>query len=48
MCYARALGKPNGNVHIQANGNFDDAVTGETLKMLGYVDISRSRENPRT
>ena len=45
--YARALGKPNGNVHIQANGTFDDAVTGETLKMLGYVDISRSTGKPQ-
>jgi hypothetical protein len=45
--YARALGKPNGAAHIQANGTFDDAVTGETLKMLGYVDISRSTGKPQ-
>jgi hypothetical protein len=40
--YARALGKPGGTVHMQANGTFDDAVNGETLIMLGYVDIARS------
>ncbi len=45
--YARALGKPNGNVHIQANGTFNDTLAGETLIMLGYVDISRSKGQPQ-
>jgi uncharacterized lipoprotein NlpE involved in copper resistance len=46
--YARALGKPNGNVHIQANGTFNDSVNGETLVMLGYVDITRSTGKPQS
>ena len=45
--YARALGKPNGNVHIQANGTFNDTVNGETLIMLGYVDIARTAGKPQ-
>lgn len=46
--YAKALGKPGGSVHIQANGTFDDALTGETLAMLGYVDISRTTGKPQS
>jgi hypothetical protein len=44
--YATALGKPNGNVHIDAYGNFTDAVDGTTLIPLGYVDISRTKGSP--
>lgn len=44
--YARAPGKPNGNVKIQANGTFNDSVIGETEYMLGYVDISRTKGKP--
>ena len=44
--YAVALGKPNGKVHIDAYGNFSDAVDGTKLILLGYVDISRSAGKP--
>jgi hypothetical protein len=46
--YARALGKPGGNVHIQANGTFNDSVNGDTLIMLGYVDIARTTGKPQS
>jgi hypothetical protein len=46
--YARALGKPGGNAHIQANGTFNDSVNGETLVMLGYVDIARTAGKPQS
>ncbi len=45
--YAIAKGKPGGNVKIQANGTFEDALTGETEYMLGYVDITRSKGKPQ-
>jgi len=46
--YARGLGKPNGNVDINAYGEFMDAETGEVLIPLGYVNISRSTGKPQT
>ena len=46
--YARGLGKPGGSVHIQANGTFNDAEIGETLVMLGYVDIARTTGKARS
>ena len=46
--YAAALGKPNGKAHIDAYGNFTDAVDGSTLILLGYVDIARSKGQPQS
>ncbi|MEK6934512.1 MAG: hypothetical protein AABW46_01410 [Nanoarchaeota archaeon] len=46
--YATALGKPNGKVHIDAMGEFEDAVEGSTLILLGYVDISRNKGSPQS
>jgi hypothetical protein len=49
--YARALGKPGGTVKINATGNFTpwyDPVTGETLLLLGSVDLTREKGKPLT
>jgi len=46
--YAIGLGKPGKSVHIDAYGNFTDAVEGTTLILLGYVDISRDRGKPQS
>ena len=46
--YATALGKPGGNVHIDSFGEFEDAVEGTTLILLGYVDISRDKGKPQS
>ncbi len=45
--YARALGKPNGEVHIESWGEFADADSVKLLK-LGEVDLSRERKKPQT
>ena len=46
--YATALGKPNGKAKIDAYGEFEDAVDGSTLVLLGYVNISRSKGKPQS
>jgi hypothetical protein len=46
--YATGLGKPGGSAHVDAYGEFSDAVDGSTLVLLGYVDISRSKGKPQT
>lgn len=43
--FAAALGKPNGNVEIIANGIFTDAA-GTQLLELGTVDLSRTKGKP--
>jgi hypothetical protein len=45
--YARALGKPNGSVHIESWGEFEDD-TGTPLLKLGEIDISREKGKPQT
>jgi hypothetical protein len=45
--YAIARGK-QGNAHIDAYGNFTDAVEGTKLILLGYVDISREKGKPQS
>jgi hypothetical protein len=45
--YARALGKPNGDVHIESWGEFEDD-TGTSILKLGEVDLTRERGKPQT
>lgn len=44
--YARALGKPGGDVHIEAWGEFSDDI-GAPIK-LGEVDLTRTKGKPQT
>ena len=45
--YARALGKPNGKVHIESWGEFEDDEGFKVIK-LGEVDLSRDKGKPQT
>lgn len=45
--YARALGKPNGDVHIESWGEFEDDGGTQYLK-LGEVDFTREKGKPDT
>jgi hypothetical protein len=45
--YARALGKPNGSVHIESWGEFEDDEGYQVFK-LGEVDLSRMKGKPQT
>ena len=45
--YARALGKPNGEVHIESWGEFEDDQGLKVIK-LGEVDLSREKKKPVT
>src|SRR5882672_4066699 len=40
--YVRILGKPGGNIHICAN-TLTDFTNGETLCLLGTIDLTRSK-----
>jgi len=46
--YARALGKPKGEVDITAWGEFKDALDGSVLLWLGYVNLTRSAGKPQS
>jgi hypothetical protein len=45
--YARALGKPGGEVHIESWGEFEDDEDVKLFK-LGEVDLSREKKKPVT
>jgi hypothetical protein len=45
--YARALGKPGGQVHIESWGEFEDDEAVKLFK-LGEVDLSREKKKPVT
>jgi hypothetical protein len=45
--FARALGKPNGSVHIESWGEFED-YTGSVYLKLGEVDLTRMKKKPQT
>jgi len=45
--YARALGTPNGSVHIESWGEFEDDEGYQVFK-LGEVDLSREKGKPQT